>query len=216
LGEDAAPTLSMEDVVGLNVLDCSMRKMQNQLVINRDNSWSASSISSSNTQNQNQIFKLSHKHCQKREMASIAYARTVTEILLNQVNNETMNEMSFPNYVTPVFDKFLDEKQDDKNDMIDESDDEKKDDEKDKEEEEEEEQPTSLKGYVICISGSLSKTKSQIESLIKKNGGKFAPNITAATTHLICEDVNGSSSKISKAKEKGIKIVSEKFLTNFL
>ena len=47
------------------------------------------------------------------------------------------------------------------------------------------------------------------KELIEKAGYSYSDNITKETTYLIADDVNGNSSKLKKAREKGIKIITE-------
>jgi len=73
---------------------------------------------------------------------------------------------------------------------------------------------SALSGMVICMSGKLSKTRKEMEKLIKVNGGAVSSSITKKTTHLIStlEDLNAMSNKIVKAQERNIPILKEQFL----
>ena len=64
---------------------------------------------------------------------------------------------------------------------------------------------TSLKGKNYCFSGIRDK---ELENNIVLKGGKVSDTITKSITHLVVLDINGSSSKIEKAKKYGINIVS--------
>lgn len=66
-----------------------------------------------------------------------------------------------------------------------------------------------LTGMKIAISGSLSMRRSEIEKIILDNGGELKSSVSKETTHLITNDLNGSSSKIISAKKLGIKCLSE-------
>ena len=62
-----------------------------------------------------------------------------------------------------------------------------------------------LKGQNIVITGFRDK---DLEVLIKSEGGKIASGVTGNTTMVIAKDVNSTSSKIKKAKQKKIPIMS--------
>ena len=62
-----------------------------------------------------------------------------------------------------------------------------------------------LKGQSIVITGFRDK---DLEVLIKSEGGKIASGVTGNTTIVIAKDVNSTSSKIKKAKQKKIPIMS--------
>ncbi len=68
---------------------------------------------------------------------------------------------------------------------------------------------TALKDKVFCITGKLSRSRSDIEKDIKNNGGKSSSSISNKTNYLICNDENSNSSKFKKAKELNIEIISE-------
>ena len=67
----------------------------------------------------------------------------------------------------------------------------------------------------ICISGHLGKTRNEIVKLIEDGGGQFHSSIKYNTTHLLTNadwtknSVDGVSSKFVKAKQYGVKILSE-------
>ena len=75
-----------------------------------------------------------------------------------------------------------------------------------------------LNGKTFCITGSLvyfsnrDEAKEKIESL----GGKVTGSVTKKTNYLVCNDNNSTSSKIKKAKELGITIISEVELAEML
>eukprot|EP01112_Ceratiomyxa_fruticulosa_P003582 TRINITY_DN138_c0_g1_i5.p1 TRINITY_DN138_c0_g1~~TRINITY_DN138_c0_g1_i5.p1 ORF type:complete len:680 (+),score=156.34 TRINITY_DN138_c0_g1_i5:230-2269(+) len=74
---------------------------------------------------------------------------------------------------------------------------------------------TPLDGLVISICGSLSQPQAALNKLITSNGGTFSASVSKKTTHLVTteEDAAEGNSKVDKAKEYGIHIVSEEFLT---
>ena len=51
--------------------------------------------------------------------------------------------------------------------------------------------------------------KYSFKELIEKAGYSYSDNITKETTYLIADDINGNSSKLQKAREKGIRIITE-------
>jgi DNA ligase (NAD+) len=71
----------------------------------------------------------------------------------------------------------------------------------------EEEVKTSgnLSGQVVVMSGFRDK---ELEEKIKQNGGSIGSSITSKTTILIVKDKTQTTTKIQKAKEKGVKIYS--------
>ena len=62
-----------------------------------------------------------------------------------------------------------------------------------------------LENEIIVFTGVRAK---DLEANIKSNGGTVGSGINKSTTVLVCKDVNGSSSKLKKAKDLGIKIIS--------
>ncbi|MFZ4712886.1 MAG: NAD-dependent DNA ligase LigA [Bacteriovoracaceae bacterium] len=74
-----------------------------------------------------------------------------------------------------------------------------------------------LAGIKICITGELSMKRSEMEKLIKSNGGVLVSSVTSQTSYLLSNEIESSSSKFKKAKELEIKIISENdFLKNYL
>ena len=67
----------------------------------------------------------------------------------------------------------------------------------------------SLAGATFCITGTLSRVRRDIESLLRQHGADLSSTVSARTTHLICNDPNSKTSKVQKAKSLGISIVSE-------
>lgn len=70
----------------------------------------------------------------------------------------------------------------------------------------------SEKSFVIT--GTLSKTRKEIENLIKSNGGRVKSSVSKDIDYLIVGDNPGS--KLDKAKKLGIKIINEKELMDIL
>lgn len=82
---------------------------------------------------------------------------------------------------------------------------------------EESEQP--LSGFTFVITGSLVHygNRSELKELIEKKGGKVTGSVTTKTTCLINNDVTSNSSKNKKAKELGVRIISEEdFMKEYL
>jgi DNA ligase (NAD+) len=67
---------------------------------------------------------------------------------------------------------------------------------------------------VFVITGSLEHFNNRDEMIeyIENNGGKVISAISSKVTYLINNDVTSSSTKNKKAKELGIKIISEEEL----
>jgi DNA ligase (NAD+) len=63
----------------------------------------------------------------------------------------------------------------------------------------------TLKGKSYCFSGVRDKV---LEGEIISRGGIIADSLTKSVTYLVVLDINGSSSKIEKARKYGVKIVS--------
>lgn len=60
-------------------------------------------------------------------------------------------------------------------------------------------------GMSVCMSGFRDK---QLEERIIQNGGRVVSGVSKNTTHLVVKDVNATSSKINKARELGIQVIS--------
>jgi len=65
-----------------------------------------------------------------------------------------------------------------------------------------------LEGQIFVFTGFRLKKGSEEENLFIKHGGKEGSSISKNTTHLVCSDISSSSSKMNKAKEFGVKIMS--------
>lgn len=66
--------------------------------------------------------------------------------------------------------------------------------------------PTSskCKGFAVCFSGIRD---SELETKITSEGGSVVSGVSKKTTHLIVKDVSGTSTKITKAKQLGIRVI---------
>lgn len=77
----------------------------------------------------------------------------------------------------------------------------------------------TLQGMSFVITGSLEhyENRNALKDEIEAKGGKVTGNVTAKTTCLINNDLTSQSSKNKKAKELGIRIISEEmFMDEFL
>lgn len=77
----------------------------------------------------------------------------------------------------------------------------------------------ALKGMTFVITGSLNgyANRDELKKIIEDKGGKVAGSVSAKTTALINNDNTSSSSKNKKAKELGVRIVTEaEFEAEFL
>ena len=72
-----------------------------------------------------------------------------------------------------------------------------------------------LKGKIFVITGTLETyARKEIENLIEKHGGKTSNTVSKKTDYLIAGENAGS--KLKKAQELEIKIISEKEFENIL
>lgn len=81
-----------------------------------------------------------------------------------------------------------------------------------------EEGSQTMEGLTFVITGSLEhfENRNELKDLIESKGGKVAGSVSAKTTCLINNDAASNSSKNKKAKELGVKILTEEdFLTEY-
>lgn len=81
-----------------------------------------------------------------------------------------------------------------------------------------EEGSQTMEGLTFVITGSLEhfENRNELKDLIESKGGKVAGSVSAKTTCLINNDATSNSSKNKKAKELGVKILTEEdFLTEY-
>jgi len=78
-------------------------------------------------------------------------------------------------------------------------------------EEEDPETSALLEGKTFVITGSLAhyENRDALSEAIEKNGGKTASSVTSKTSYLVNNDAASNSSKNKKAKELGVRIISE-------
>jgi DNA ligase-1 len=72
----------------------------------------------------------------------------------------------------------------------------------------------SFENKVIAITGKLSLPRKSIVEIIENNGGTFSASVSKKVTHLICANPSESSTKLDKARNMGVVVVGEDFLTN--
>jgi DNA ligase (NAD+) len=68
----------------------------------------------------------------------------------------------------------------------------------------------------ICITGSLTRKRSEIEKEIRDNGGIVVGSVSKNTDYLLTNDENSSSSKFKKAISLNIPIINEESLKKLL
>lgn len=75
-----------------------------------------------------------------------------------------------------------------------------------------------LNGLSFVITGKLSlyKNRAELVEVIENYGGKVSNSISSKTNYLINNDIDSTSSKNKKAKQLGIKIISENELSKML
>lgn len=66
---------------------------------------------------------------------------------------------------------------------------------------------TKFKGLSFVITGTLNQPRSYFEKLLKENGAKVSSSVSSKTSYLLCGTDAGS--KLEKAEELGVKILSE-------
>jgi len=65
----------------------------------------------------------------------------------------------------------------------------------------------TLAGQVIVMTGFRDK---ELQQQIEDRGGKVTSSVSKKTTILIAQDVNSTSSKVKKAKDLGIEVISQR------
>lgn len=68
-------------------------------------------------------------------------------------------------------------------------------------------------GMVFVFTGVRMKAE---ESILESRGAKIGSSVSKSTTHLVCKDPNSGSSKLEKAAELGVKIISVDELKSLL
>lgn len=68
---------------------------------------------------------------------------------------------------------------------------------------------SEIKGLKFCITGTLSMKRSELQKIVKENGGIVQSGVSKETNYLITNDTESSSSKFKKAQTLGVPIISE-------
>jgi len=68
---------------------------------------------------------------------------------------------------------------------------------------------SKISGLKFCITGSLSMKRSDLQKIIKQNGGEAVSSVSSKTDYVITNDTESTSSKFVKAKELNIPIINE-------
>ena len=74
----------------------------------------------------------------------------------------------------------------------------------------------SGKSYSFVITGKLSKPRDYYKKLIENKGSKVVGSVSKSTDYLLCEDSDSTSTKAKKARELGVKVISENELIDIL
>ena len=61
---------------------------------------------------------------------------------------------------------------------------------------------------LVCMTGKGHKGRKELIQDIESKGFVFSETINKDVEYLICEDINGTSSKLVKARKLGIKLIS--------
>ena len=76
----------------------------------------------------------------------------------------------------------------------------------------------SLVGFTVALSGTLSRPRKEVQTLIESQGGTYActkiflmltASVNNSVTHLVVANPKKLTGKLEAAKNKGIKIVGE-------
>ena len=67
-----------------------------------------------------------------------------------------------------------------------------------------------LEGVKFCITGTLSMKRSELQKLVKQNGGLVQTGVTKDTSYLLTNDTESTSSKFKKAMKLKVPLMSEK------
>jgi DNA ligase (NAD+) len=73
-----------------------------------------------------------------------------------------------------------------------------------------------LTGMTFCITLGLSIPRTEMESKIRSAGGLVKSSVSRSVTHVVCNAPGESTSKLSKAKELGIPVVSESWVSKLI
>lgn len=67
-----------------------------------------------------------------------------------------------------------------------------------------------LSGLSFCFTGSMDTPRDKLISLVENNGGQHKSSVSKDLKYLVIADLNSTSSKAKKAKQLGIKLITEK------
>jgi len=73
-----------------------------------------------------------------------------------------------------------------------------------------------IKGKKICITGSLSSKRADVEKLIREYGGTMVSSVSKTTDYLLTNDTEPKSSKFKKALDLNVPIISEEKFRSLL
>lgn len=68
---------------------------------------------------------------------------------------------------------------------------------------------SEIRGLKFCITGTLSMKRSELQKIVKENGGIVQSGVSKETDYLITNDTESTSSKFKKAQTLKIPIISE-------
>lgn len=68
---------------------------------------------------------------------------------------------------------------------------------------------TILENLSFCFTGTLSEPRRMYEDIVQLNGGTVLLNVSKKLDYLVCDNVSKNSNKLIKAREFGIKIITE-------
>jgi DNA ligase (NAD+) len=71
------------------------------------------------------------------------------------------------------------------------------------------EQQGPLAGLTFCFTGSSSRPRAELTSLVEKNGGRVLSGVTKDLAYLVIADPESTSSKAVKARKFGTKLITE-------
>ena len=60
----------------------------------------------------------------------------------------------------------------------------------------------------VCMTGKGPGKRNDLIKMIEESGYEYSPSVTKDLAILICDDVNGKSTKLDNARKNGIKLVS--------
>lgn len=73
-----------------------------------------------------------------------------------------------------------------------------------------------LKGLSFCFTGALSCPRKELEMKVKKAGGDTKSSVTKGLTYLVADDPDSGTGKNKKARDLGVKVISEEEFNELL